>query len=100
MRVTVLGASGLTNAYRSVLSATGSLAMAGASRCDDISLPLRRRGVQAHGEVGVANNEPLRADEERDLAGGEVADVSDEGAGCRRCARAKHRECARLLHRG
>jgi hypothetical protein len=31
--------SGLTNAYTSVLSATGSLAISGASRCDDIRLP-------------------------------------------------------------
>jgi hypothetical protein len=28
--------SGLTNAYTSVLSATGSLEISGASRCDDI----------------------------------------------------------------
>src|SRR5580658_6714042 len=37
MRVTVLGESGLTNAYTSVLSATGSLDVSGASRCDDMS---------------------------------------------------------------
>src|SRR2546425_13176627 len=35
--VTVFGRSGLTNAYRSVLSATGSLEIPGASRCDDMT---------------------------------------------------------------
>src|ERR1700733_8464612 len=39
MSVTVSGLSGLTNAYTSVLSATGSLEISGASRCDDIQLP-------------------------------------------------------------
>src|SRR5207248_8685335 len=39
IKVTVFGLSGLTKAYRSVLSATGSLAMAGASRCDDMGSP-------------------------------------------------------------
>src|SRR5579875_2660949 len=38
IRVTVSGLSGLTNAYTSVLSATGSFAISGASRCDDISM--------------------------------------------------------------
>src|SRR5689334_20989997 len=33
--VTVLGASGLTNAYRSVLSRLGVLAIRGASRCEE-----------------------------------------------------------------
>ena len=37
MIVTVSGSSGETNAYVSVLSATGSLLIAGASRWDDIS---------------------------------------------------------------
>src|SRR3954452_13199259 len=37
MIVTVSGASGLTNAYRSLESATGSLLISGASRCDDTS---------------------------------------------------------------
>src|SRR5215471_10589292 len=37
MSVTVSGRSGLTNAYTSVLSATGSLLISGASRCEDIS---------------------------------------------------------------
>src|ERR1700761_5334634 len=36
MIVTVLGSSGDTNAYVSVLSATGSLLIAGASRWDDM----------------------------------------------------------------
>src|SRR6478736_7884480 len=39
--VTVPGLSGLTNAYTSVLSATGSLAISGASRCEDMRLPHR-----------------------------------------------------------
>src|SRR3974390_427309 len=39
MSVTVSGASGLTNAYTSVLSATGSLEISGASRCDDMNEP-------------------------------------------------------------
>ena len=33
--VMVLGLSGLRNAYTSVLSASGSLAMSGASRCEE-----------------------------------------------------------------
>src|SRR5580704_15184861 len=37
MSVTVPGWSGLTNAYTSVESATGSLAISGASRCDDMA---------------------------------------------------------------
>src|SRR6266566_2158145 len=41
MSVTVPGLSGLTNAYTSVLSATGSLAISGASRCEDTRLPHR-----------------------------------------------------------
>src|SRR5690348_3190772 len=41
MSVTVSGLSGLTNAYTSVLSATGSLEISGASRCDDIHIPHR-----------------------------------------------------------
>src|SRR6185437_14866708 len=41
MSVTVSGLSGLTNAYTSVLSATGSLAISGASRCEDMRLPHR-----------------------------------------------------------
>src|ERR1700694_3081945 len=40
MIVTVSGLSGLTNAYVSVLSATGSLLISGASRCDDMATPL------------------------------------------------------------
>ena len=38
MIVTVSGLSGLTNAYTSVLSATGSLLISGASRWDDTYL--------------------------------------------------------------
>src|SRR5271166_329955 len=46
MIVTVSGLSGLTNAYTSVLSATGSLLISGASRCDDMLFCLSV-GVQA-----------------------------------------------------
>ena len=42
MIVTVSGLSGLTNAYTSVLSATGSLLISGASRWDDIYLASSR----------------------------------------------------------
>src|SRR6266581_1765128 len=42
--VTVFGWSGLTNAYRSVLSAAGSLAIPGASRCDDMAFPQKLDG--------------------------------------------------------
>ena len=38
MIVTVPGLSGLTKAYTSVLSATGSLEISGASRWDDMSV--------------------------------------------------------------
>src|SRR3954466_11468846 len=49
MIVTVSGLSGLTNAYRSELSATGSLLISGASRCEDISYgPFRQRSA-VHG---------------------------------------------------
>src|SRR5579864_1305800 len=44
MSVTVLGLSGLTKAYTSVLSATGSFEICGASRCDDMVGSPRLRG--------------------------------------------------------
>jgi hypothetical protein len=50
INVTVSGASGLTNAYRSVLSARGSPAISGASRWLDAPAP--------NGPVLVANSPP------------------------------------------
>src|SRR6266566_6521058 len=47
MIVAVSGSSGLTNAYTSVLSATGSLLISGASRWDDICLLLSGRAARA-----------------------------------------------------
>src|SRR5215831_9291967 len=56
MRVTVSGRSGLTNAYTSVLSATGSLAVCGASRCDDIpDLPHRTARASRAARAGSRN---------------------------------------------
>src|SRR2546427_11763677 len=49
MIVTVSGLSGLTNAYTSVLSATGSLLISGASLCDDIQGPPLERSWSAGG---------------------------------------------------
>jgi hypothetical protein len=46
MSVTVDGRSGLTNAYTSVLSATGSLEISGASRCDDMGSASRAELVR------------------------------------------------------
>src|SRR5580704_2132015 len=54
MSVTVSGLSGLTNAYTSVLSATGSLEISGASRCDDIQLPHWLRWGDDSGPRGSA----------------------------------------------
>src|SRR3954453_18367951 len=52
MSVTVSGWSGLTNAYRSALSATGSLLISGASRCDDMGA-LPYSGIGGLGEEAV-----------------------------------------------
>src|SRR6185437_6178426 len=57
MIVTVPGSSGETNAYVSVLSATGSLLIAGASRWDDISCLLLRRARDSRGELAVADGD-------------------------------------------
>src|SRR5262249_58261136 len=55
-RVTVSGRSGLTNAYTSVLSATGSLSVCGASRCDDIpDLPHRTARTSRAARAGSRN---------------------------------------------
>src|SRR6516162_10807784 len=60
MMVTVSGWSGETNAYVSVLSATGSWLIAGASRCDDIgSSWLVRSPIRAPRLVGSLGLAPL-----------------------------------------
>src|ERR1044071_4221280 len=74
MIVTVSGLSGLTNAYRSELSATGSLLISGASRCEDIRqvLPSALHGFeQGGGEllVGQRRLGPAREDVEGPLRG-------------------------------
>ena len=68
MIVTVSGLSGLTNAYTSVLSATGSFEISGASRCDDIAgslLAMRMGdcGDQLPDGVGQPGDEGLVADD-------------------------------------
>src|ERR1700693_478222 len=83
MSVVVSGRSGLTNAYRSVLSATGSFEMPGASRWDDMSC-LRRRlsgdAKEARDEGRIVVDDLRPADEDRDLAGRGIADVGDDVA--------------------
>src|ERR1700733_5037199 len=49
MSVTVPGLSGLTNAYTSVLSATGSLDISGASRCDDMNASQKSQTTKGGG---------------------------------------------------
>src|SRR6516225_4215100 len=88
MIVTMLGLSGLTNAYRSVLSATGSLAISGASRWEDITyLALGERSVacveQSVCEARIAEHDFLRSREQADLAGREVANMGDDRFGHR-----------------
>src|SRR5215472_19309153 len=51
MRVTVLGRSGLTKAYTSVLSATGSLEISGASRWDDMCFYLLTKRTSVTNKV-------------------------------------------------
>src|SRR5580700_6793368 len=77
MIVTVSGSSGLTNAYRSVLSATGSLEISGASRWDDMAQITRRvRWIASAGGGGQLLSK-LRA-LDGDLLG---AEIDGEGAG-------------------
>src|SRR5262245_17013520 len=93
--VTVFGRSGLTNAYRSVLSATGSFEMPGASRCDDMGDPPLCLGVRrvrersAVGgaddpscEVGVAMHDLLVPDHQPHLAARALAHVREDRLGC------------------
>src|SRR5215470_20117635 len=85
MRVTVSGQSGLTNANTSVLSATGSLAISGASRCDDIpNLPLLNGPRQLGGQGGVTEPHLAGPGEDLKLSGGSVPQVHHEGTGVRR----------------
>src|SRR4051794_15711250 len=83
MIVTVSGSSGLTNAYRSELSATGSLLISGASRCDDAVLfpSALSRLEQLGGELLVGERALRATDEhvERALLG--VAQRQDQRAG-------------------
>src|SRR5437660_3146640 len=92
--VTVPGLSGLTKAYRSVLSATGSLEISGASRWDDISasqsLVTPRMAGQAGSAAGanqpcrkffVANADVSGAAEHVHLAGGGVTNVHHQWLG-------------------
>src|SRR3954466_14787484 len=73
MIVTVSGSSGLTKAYRSEESATGSLLISGASRCEDIGKPLSALdGFEQAGSellVGQGRLRPAGEDVERALRG-------------------------------
>src|SRR2546425_771872 len=85
MMVTVSGCSGLTKAYVSVLSATGSFEISGASRWDDMRFLLsdgglrlvRGAGDAAH-QVGVVDRDLLAAGHDGELAAARIADVGDE----------------------
>src|ERR1700745_464649 len=93
MNVTVSGASGLTNAYTSVLSATGSFEISGASRCDDMCYLTAHRAetltdrrlvslaaapIQEPGKVPVVQPGLTVAAEHIDLPGSGVPDVDDK----------------------
>src|SRR5438093_3145466 len=80
MSVTFVASTGSTTASTSVLSATGSFEISGASRCDDIASLLRDRD-KAGDERGVAAHDLACADHDDDLAFPNVADVGDEGFG-------------------
>src|SRR4051812_38896221 len=80
MRVTVSGASELTKAYTSVLSADGSFEISGASRCDDISGPSAlgraREGTrQASDQSLVLDHDFVSLDHQCHLAFADVVDV-------------------------
>src|SRR5207245_573141 len=71
-----------TNAYTSALSATGSLLISGASRCDDICPSLVvawRDRQQPCDERWIAIGRLLRAREHRQLAALRVVDVCHHG---------------------
>src|SRR6266508_2001190 len=82
MSVTFVGSLGSTKAYTSVLSATGSLEISGASRCDDIA-SLLRDGDEARDEPGVAARDLSCTDHDDDLALAGVPDVGDQWFGAR-----------------
>ena len=67
------GSAGLTNAYTSVLSATGSLGISGASRCEDISLASRRVQDPGH-QVAVVDHDLAFSDEQPHLGPSVVVD--------------------------
>src|SRR5437763_15023004 len=66
-----------TNAYVSVLSATGSFEMPGASRCDDTARLPARPQQRGHERLVLEHDRPL-ADEHLELAGRGIAKVDDE----------------------
>src|SRR5438477_448816 len=68
---------GSTNAYRSVLSATGSLEISGASRCDDID-SLLRDGAETSDEGRVSTDHLAVADHHDDLAARGIGHVGDD----------------------
>src|SRR5436190_1553769 len=76
MIVTVL--LSVTKAYVSVLSATGSLEMPGASRCDDIVDLLLGRPQHFGHEPLVGEHHGRLADEHFDLARRDVAHVYEQ----------------------
>src|SRR5215813_8556852 len=85
MIVTVLGASGLTKAYVSVESATGSLEISGASRCDDMTTSSPGLGGvggahHTRDELLVLHDDLLGALHDRDVAGGSVTNMEDDRA--------------------
>src|SRR5689334_4949693 len=83
MIVTVPGSSGDTNAYTSVLSATGSLLIAGASRWDDISSgSLLRRAGDPGGDLAIVQLHLALTRHHRDLSGVGLADVGHDGSRC------------------
>src|ERR1700729_2331772 len=84
MIVTVPGSSGETNAYRSVLSATGSLLIAGASRWDDICSSSARRASDPGSDLAIVQLHLTLAGHHRDLTGAGIADVRDDRPRCGR----------------
>src|SRR5882762_6618990 len=76
--VTVSGWSGLTNAYTSVLSATGSFEISGASRCEDMVPPSTDRAGEPGSEFAVGDQDLTMADHDCELAGLDVLHVHHE----------------------
>src|SRR5262245_8531703 len=90
MIVTVSGRSGLTKAYTSVESATGSFEISGASRCDDMAALLSAHvggvgGADDTGDEGAVVDDHLGgAVVDRDLAAISVPDAEDHVAAVER----------------